>query len=110
MKTSSRWNVRDMAGRIMLGIVVTLMIGSVHVTPAFSREYDTRGNQGRYEHRGRGHDQVRYEHRRNYRDRRGYDRRWHRERGYDYDGPPGFFIPPPPPGVSIFFPPVIIQP
>jgi len=110
METSNRWKVRFIAGRIMLGLVLTLMIGSVNVTPAFSKDRDDRGNHRGYEHRGRGHDQVRYEHRRNYRDRRGYDRRWHRERGYDYDGPPGFFVPPPAPGIGIFFPPFIIQP
>jgi len=108
METSNRWKVRFIAGRIMLGLVLTLMIGSVNVIPAFSKDHNDRGNHGRYEHRGQGN--VRYEHRRNYRDRHGYDRRWSRERGYYYDSSPGYFIPPPPLGIGIFFPPIIIQP
>ena len=112
MKTSNRWNIRYIAGRFILGFVLTLMIGSINVEPAFSKDHNDRGHHDRYEQRERGH--VRSEHRRYYRDRRGYERRGHRpygyrERGYDY-GPPGFIVaPPPPPGIGIFFPPILIQ-
>ena len=114
MKITSRWNLRSTAGKLMLGLVLGLMIGGINAVPAFSKDH---GNKGGYEHRGRGHDQVRYEHdRRRYGhdryidNRRGYRSYGYRQRGYDYYPPPPAIFIPPPPGISIFLPPIIIQP
>jgi hypothetical protein len=101
MKTSSTSNFRSIVGKIMMGLVLASMIGSIDVVPALGRD----DNRGRYENRGRGYDH-RYEGRRNYRP---YGYYGHRERVY-YPPPPVVYAPPPPPGIGIFFPPIFIHP
>jgi hypothetical protein len=105
MKISSTWNFRSIVGKIMLGLVLVSMIGSIDVLPALGRDND---NRGRYENRGRGYDH-RYEGRRDYRPYRYYGHSGYRERAY-YPPPPVVYEPPPPPGISIFFPPLFIRP
>ena len=106
MKKSGRWNLKSIAGKVMLGFVFTAMLGSVYVAPSYGdNDHD----------RGRGYDHRRVEHRGH-----AYGHgRWHDNRGYRYydDGyreriyvePPVFYAPPPEPGIRIFFPPVIIH-
>jgi hypothetical protein len=106
MKTSSTWNYKTIVGRIMMGLVLTIMIGSMDVGPALAhdghnrwRDYD----HDRYEHRGRWYDHGRYEYR-----GRGYD---HGRYGYrGYGPPPVIYAPPPPLGIGIFFPPIFFHP
>ena len=98
MKTSSTWNFRSIVGKIMLGLVLITMIGSIDVAPVLGKDNDKRmgkHDNGRYEHRGRGYQPYGY-----------YG---HRERVY-YPPPPIVYEPPPAPGISIFFPPVFIHP
>jgi hypothetical protein len=89
-------------GKIVLGLVIAFMIGSISVVPAIGKDdHKNMGkhDNGRYEHRGRGYDH-------NYRP---YGYYGHRERVY-YPAPPVVWAPPPPPGIGIFFPPVFIRP
>jgi hypothetical protein len=105
MKTSSTWNFRSVVGKIMMGLVLAAMIGSIDVGPALGKDdHKDKGryDKGRYEQRGRGYERDRYVQRRPY----GYY--GHRERVY-YPPPPVIYEPPPPPGISIFFPPIIIR-
>ena len=107
MKTSSTWIFRFIVGKIIVGLVLITMIGSIDVAPAIARDdrdRNERHDNGRYEERGRRSDRDRYE-----RDRRDYKYYRHRERVYV---PPRVIYepPPPPPGISIFFPPIIIRP
>ena len=81
-------------GKIMMGLVLAAMIGSIDVAPAIGKN-DKRDN-GRYEHRGRGYDRDRYQGRHDY-------------RPYGYAPPPVIYAPPPPPGIGIFFPPIFIR-
>jgi len=109
MKTSSTWKFRSIFGKIILGIILTAMVGSIDVMPALSKDdYRRTGkhDNGRYENRGRG-DHDRYVH-----GRRVYRRPDNRRRVYVSPPviyaplpPPVIFVPPPPPGISIFFPP-----
>ena len=103
MKTSSTGNFRSIAGRIMMGLVLTAMIGSIDVVPALAKDHGGHHDNGRYEQRGRGYDHGRHAppDRRDY--RYGY-------RGRVYVPPPVIYAPPPPPGIGIFFPPIIIHP
>jgi hypothetical protein len=94
MKTLSTGNFRSIVGKIMLGLVLVTMIGSIDVPPAFAKDNHkrmVRHDNGR--HRGRGYNSDRYV----------YDRRV-------YIPPPVIYEPPPPPGIQIFFPPIIIHP
>lgn len=117
MKTASRWNFRSTGGKIMMGLVLAAMIGSVDVAPAFAKDnhkrmekYDNGRGRGhdrnRYERRGHGNHRDRYDHRgRRYYYLRG--KRVYRPYGYGervYAPPPVYYEPPPPPGISIFFP------
>jgi len=83
----------------MMGLVFAAMIGSINVLPALGDDHEREGrhDNGRYEHRGRGHDRDRYEN-----DRRDYRHYGYRE-GY-YSPPPVIYAPPPQPGIGIFFP------
>jgi len=109
MKTPGTWNFRPIFGRIMMVIVLTAMVCSIDVAPAFSKDDHRRtgrDDNGRYENRGRG-DHDRYVH-----GRRVYRRPDNRRRVYVSPPviyaplpPPVIFVPPPPPGISIFFPP-----
>ena len=96
MKISSIWKFRSVAGKIMMGLVLAAMVGSVDVVPALGEDY-RRHDNGRYEHRGRGHDRGRYVH-----GRRVYQSYSYRDRYYV--PPPVIYAPPPEPGISIFFP------
>jgi hypothetical protein len=109
MKTSSRWNFRSKGGKVMMGLALAAMIGSINVATSFGDDDYNRGGRhddGRYEHRGRGYDDGRYEHR-----GRGHDRYVRGRSGYYgyrervYVPPPVVYEPPSPPGISIFFPP-----
>lgn len=103
MKTSSRWSVKSITGKVMLGLVLAAMIGSLDVVPAIARDdhdrMERRDDNRRYENRGRGNERDRYR-----REHRAYG---YRERGYA--PPPVFIAPPPPPGIGIFFPPIFIR-
>ncbi len=112
MKISSAWNLRSIAGKIMMVLVLAAMICSMDVASSFGEDrYEQRGrgyDNGRYEHRGRGYDRDRYGHR-----GRGYyyegGRRVYRPYGYGYSEPvyvppPVYYEPPPPPGLHIFLP------
>jgi len=93
MKTSNTWSFRSIVGKIMMGLVLAAMIGSIDVVPALGKD----------DHKSMGkHDNGRYEHR-----GRGYDR--HDYRPYGYAPPPVIYAPPSPPGIGIFFPPVFIR-
>jgi hypothetical protein len=98
MKTSSTGNFRTTTGKIVLGLVLAALVGSIDVAPAAGREQ--RDNE-RYE-QGRGHDRDHFEGRRDYRP--------YGNRGRAYAPPRGIYVPPSPPGISIFFPPIIIHP
>ena len=106
MKTSSTWNLRSIVGKIMMGLVLAAMIGSIDVVPALGKDdHKSMGkhDNGRYEKRGRGYDRDRYV----------QGRRVIRPYGYRervYVPPPVIYAPPPPPGISIFFPPIFIHP
>lgn len=104
MKTSSTWKFSSIVGKIMMGLVLVTMIGSVDAVPALGKDNHKRigkHDNGRYEHRGRGYD-------RHYRYVRGKRVYYYRERVYA--PPPVVYAPPPPPGISIFFPPIFIHP
>jgi hypothetical protein len=63
MKTSNTWNFRSIVGKIMMGLVLAAMIGSIDVVPALGKDDHKRmgrHDNGRYEHRGRGYDRDRY--------------------------------------------------
>jgi hypothetical protein len=101
MKTSGKGDLRSIAGKIMMGLVLAAMIGSMHVAPALGEgDHDN----GRYEkNRGREHERDRHVKRRH--DNRRYD-----DRERVYVAPRVIYAPPPPPGIGIFFPPVFIRP
>jgi hypothetical protein len=95
MKTSSTWNIKSITGKVMMGLVLAAMIGSMDVAPAIGRDDYRRvekQNNNRNEHRGRGN-----EHRRPVQKRRAYI------------PPRVIYEPPPPPGFGIFFPPIFIH-
>lgn len=113
MKTSSRWSLRSITGKVLLGLALTVMIGSLNVAPSYADNDRNRGKKydnRRHDHRAAGYD----------RNRHGGHGRWHDRRGYRYyeDGyrhriyapPPVFYAPPPEPGIRIFFPPIYINP
>ena len=108
MKTSSPWNLGSIVGKIMMGLVLAAMIGSVDVAPALAKDDHKRAGRhdnGRYEDRGRGYDHGKPV----YRPYGHYSPYGYRERVY-YPPPPVIYEPPPPPGISIFFPPLFIRP
>jgi hypothetical protein len=102
MKTESSWNVRSIAGKVMMMLVLAAMSGAIDVLPAHSEDHGRRverRDNDRNEQRGRGYDRGRYN-----RDRRNYRAPVYRERVYV--APPVIYAPPRPPGVSIFLPPL----
>lgn len=107
MKESSLWNISTAAGKILLGLVLTAMLGSISAVPAHSD--DRRGfekhDNGKSEQRGRGYDRGRHY---NKHDRRYYRRDVYRERVY-VAPPPVIYAPPEPLGISFFFPPIIFR-
>jgi len=106
MKTSSTWSFRSIVGKMMMGLVLAAMIGSIDVAPALGQggpKRMGRHDNGRYQHRGLGYDRDRY-----VQGRRVYGPYGYRERIY---APPRvIYAPPPPPGIRIFFPPIFIHP
>jgi hypothetical protein len=105
MKTSRSWNFRSIAGKIMMGLVLFAMIGSIDAAPALGKDKGGRHDNGRYEQRGGGHDRGHYVYERG---RRVYRPYGYRERVYVQ--PPVVYAPPEPPGIRIFFPPIFIHP
>jgi len=96
MKTSSTWNFRSIVGKMMMGLVLAAMIGSIDVAPAFGKDDHKqmgKHDSGRYQHRGRGYDHNRYVPGRRV-----------------YVPPRVIYAPPPPPGIGIFFPPIFFPP
>ena len=105
MKTSKSWNFRSIAGKILMGLVLAVMVGTIDAPPVFGKNDHKRHDKGRYEHRGGGHDRGHYVYERG--------RRVYRPYGYGervYLPPPVIYAPPEPPGIRIFFPPIIIHP
>ena len=103
MKTSNAWSFRSIGVKMMMGMVLAAMIGSINVAPAIGKN-DKRDN-GRYEHRGPVYGSRDY---RPY----GYPYRYYGQYGYGeqaYPPPPVIYAPPPPPGIGIFFPPIFIR-
>jgi hypothetical protein len=97
MKKSSTWNFRSVVGKVMMGLVLAAMIGSIGVAPALGKD----------DHKRRG---KHYKHRYEQRDARPYGYHYgYRERVY-YPPPRVVYAPPPPPGIGIFFPPIFIHP
>ena len=115
MKTTGRWNYRSIAGKVMLGLVLAVMTGSINAAPSYAEDGHGRGD--RYERGGRGHDNGRYEKRGHVHDRGRYyyrnGRRYYRQPVYRervyVAPPPVVYAPPEPPGISIFFPPIIFR-
>ena len=97
MKTSRKWSFRSIAGKVMLGLVLAAMIGSISVAPALAKDKNKGYKKGHYDQRWHN------------RDYRPYGYYGHRERVY-YPPPPVVYVEPPAPGISIFFPPVYIHP
>ena len=94
MKTSSTWNFRSIVGKIIMGLVLVSMIGSIDVAPALGK--DNHKSMGRHDngrHRGQRYDRDRYEDGRRV-----------------YVSPPVVYVEPPEPGIQIFFPPIFIRP
>jgi hypothetical protein len=105
MKTSRSWNFRSIAGKIMMGLVLAAMIGSIDAAPALGKDKEGKHDNGRYEQRGHGHDRGHYVYERG--------RRVYRPYGYServYLPPPVIYAPPEPPGIRIFLPPIFIHP
>jgi hypothetical protein len=101
MKTSSRWIFRSVAGKILMGLILAAMIGSIDVVTALGKDDHKpmeRHDNGRSGHRGGGNDRDRY----------GHGGRDYQPYGY-YPPPPVVYVPPPEPGIDIFLPPVIIR-
>jgi hypothetical protein len=95
MKTSKTGNFRSIVGKVMMGLVLAAMIGSIDVAAALGKDDHRRmgkHDKGRYEHRGRGYERNRYVQGRRV-----------------YVPPRVIYEPPPPPGISIFFPPIFIR-
>ncbi len=102
MKSEGSWNVRSIVGKLMVGLVMTAMMGAVGVIPAHSDDHGKRierHDNGRPDYRGRKY-------------ARGHNknvRRYHRAPVYRervYVEPRVIYAPPRPSGVSIFLPPL----
>ena len=107
MKALRKWNVKSIAGMIMRGIVLALMVDSVDVTPAFAKNDKHYKNNKKYNH-DRGYHRGHYKQARPV--YRSYDYYGQREPDHYYPAPPVVYAPPPPPGIGIFFPPIFIRP
>jgi hypothetical protein len=107
MKTPSTWNIRPIVGKVMMGLVLALMAGSINVVSSFGKDGHDRGGRGndrdRYEQKGRGYARGHYK-----QDRRYYQQPVYRERVY-VAPPPVIYAPPEPPGFSLFLPPIIFR-
>ncbi len=108
MKTSSTWNFSSIVGKIIIGLVLAAMVGNIDVAPAL----------GKNDHKKSGkHDNHRDKHKEYKHDRyvygtvyRSYEYEPYVYRERYYAPPPVIYAPPPEPGISIFFPPIIINP
>ncbi len=105
MKTSSRWNFSSMVGKMMMGLVLAAMIGSIDVSPALAKNDHKHGKHDKhyYDHKGHGHKH----HKTVYRPYGYYRPHAYREPVY-YPPPPVVYEAPPAPGITIFFPPIFI--
>jgi hypothetical protein len=106
MIQSSRWNFKPLVGKVMIGLVLTAIMGSISVSPSYADDgyRRGRGDNRRYENRGHGYGHGRWHDRRGYR----YYDDGYRER--IYVEPPVYYAPPPRPGIHVFFPPIYINP
>jgi len=109
MIKQSRWNCSYIVGKVMMGLVLTAIIGSVNAAPSYGDDNSYRqgrGDNGRYEHRGHGYGHGRWRDRDGYR----YYNDGYRERIY-YDDVyrERVYVPPPEPGIRVFFPPIYIH-
>jgi hypothetical protein len=110
MKRLDRWSFRSLGGKIMAGLALAAILGSIEAPPASAGDrdrYEERGrhDNGRFEKRGHGHDHDR-DH------RRYYDRREYRTTTYVepvYVPPPVYYAPEVSPGISIFLPTIHIR-
>jgi uncharacterized membrane protein len=119
MKTPDSWNLKSLAGKMALGLLLAAMVVSMDVAPASAGEhggdggrgghYDNRGRGGHFDNRGRGYRGGPH---------RGYYRGGvYRSYGYVepvyaapvYVPPPVYYAPAPAPGVSIFLPSIHIR-
>jgi hypothetical protein len=118
MKTTNTGTFGSILRKMMMGLVLTAMIGSMDVGPALGKDHDDRRGKhdsSRYDKRDRWGD-----HHRRYvdRGRRGYYQdfngrrvyRYYNHRERIYVAPQPIYEPPPPFGIGIFFPPIIIHP
>ena len=113
MKVSDTGNLKPLVGKIMAGLALVALLGSVDAAPASAGEHGDRG--GHRDDRGygnRGHDRGHGYNRGH--GGRGYYRggRWYPAYGYVepvYVAPPVYYAPPPAPGVSIFLPTIHIR-
>ena len=104
MNTSGKWKFRSLGSKILMGLALAGMFGSLDLAPAYARDDHDRGykhDNGRYDNRGRGYYRDRHG-RRVYRTTTVYQERV-------YVPPPVVYDPPPPPGISIFFPSITIR-
>ncbi|MCK9364336.1 MAG: hypothetical protein M0P74_12160 [Syntrophales bacterium] len=106
MRTASAWNFRSIGGKIVVGLVLAAMIGSINVAPALGKDKGRKHDNSRYEQRGRGNDRGHYVYERGRRVYRPYTN----YRARVYVQPPVIYEPPPPPGISIFLPSIVINP
>jgi hypothetical protein len=89
MKTASTRDFKSIAGKIMMGLALVAMIGSIGVASSFGdNRKDYRQDNRRYDH-NRGYE----------RDRHYYHPYGYRERVYS-----PIYAPAPAPGFNIFFP------
>jgi hypothetical protein len=101
MKLSNIWDFRSFAVRVMTGLALVALIGSIDVAPAMAKDNNNHD-------RGAHHDNARHEQRRH---GHGHDRGG-RYYGYAepvYVAPPVYYAPPPAPGISIFLPTIHIR-
>lgn len=105
VKTSGRWKFRAMVEKIMIGLVLAVMVGSIDAPQVYGKEDHKkmeRHDNGRYEHRGRGYERDRYGH-------GGHGYRPYGYAGGAYGQPPVIYAPSPVPGIGIFFPPIYLN-
>ncbi len=102
----SKWNFSPLVSKVMIGLVLTAIMGSINVSPSYGDDGYRRGKDDnrRYEHRGNGYGHGRWHDRGGYR----YYNDGYRER--IFVAPPVYYAPPPRPGVHVFFPPIYINP
>ena len=100
MKTSNTWNFGSIVGKIMMGLVLASMIGSIDVASALAEDNRTEKHVNAKDNRTEKHNN-------------GGNQQKGRVDRYGYGGafyfpkpPPIIYVPPSAPGIGIFFPPV----